>query len=333
MKARSLVKANNARPAVARMLGIHRLLNDGKFPNCPKIAREFETSVRSVARDIEFMKDRLALPVEWDPRRNGYFYSKPVKEFPTMLMSESELFGLAMAHKTLAQYQGTPFEKPLVAALRHLTGQLDGEGLFGIEGTEEISFQGFAPDDVDRKCFEMIIEGMRVRRVLKFQYRNRGSTEWQEREVRPFHVGCRDYRWYLHGFDVGRGGVRTFALTRVKGVELGRGGYEIPKDFKLEEHLEGSFGVFRDEGAEEYEVVLLFDAFGADDVRGRRWHARQELEELADGQLRLRMRLNNLQEVVRWVRGFGEHVTVEGPSELKRRMAEMGKEDFRKYEG
>jgi predicted DNA-binding transcriptional regulator YafY len=97
----------------------------------------------------------------------------------------------------------------------------------------------------------------------------------------------------------------------------------------LNKELEGSMGVFK--GTEKHEVVIEFDAWGADDVRGRTWHASQELTDRPDGTLLVGMRLNNLEEVTRWVLSFGDHATVIGPKELRQRIEKIGKELAQRY--
>jgi predicted DNA-binding transcriptional regulator YafY len=64
-------------------------------------------------------------------------------------------------------------------------------------------------------------------------------------------------------------------------------------------------------------VVLEFDAGDADDVRGRRWHPSQDLIELPKGTLRVKLRLNSLEEVERWVLSFGTHAVVIAPTALR----------------
>jgi hypothetical protein len=54
-------------------------------------------------------------------------------------------------------------------------------------------------------------------------------------------------------------------------------------------------------GDEDCEVVVEFDAWGADGVRCRLWHSSQELTELPKGGLRIKLRLNSLEEVTRWI--------------------------------
>ena len=88
----------------------HNLIKEESFPNCNQVAKEFEVSWRTVMRDVDFMRDRLNLPIEFNPHRNGYYYTEPVEQFPQLPFSEAEVFALLVAHKAVAQYRGTPFE-------------------------------------------------------------------------------------------------------------------------------------------------------------------------------------------------------------------------------
>lgn len=90
---------------------MHQLLRSEEYPNCTQLAKEFGVAKRTIKRDVEFMKDRLKLPVGFDPRNNGYFYSSPVESFPDLPMTEAEVFGLFVASKAIEQYRGTPFAR------------------------------------------------------------------------------------------------------------------------------------------------------------------------------------------------------------------------------
>ena len=73
------------------MLRIHQAIQAGKFPNASKLARELEVSTKSIHRDIEFMRDRLDLPIEYDGSRFGYRYTEEVNAFPTVQITEIAL--------------------------------------------------------------------------------------------------------------------------------------------------------------------------------------------------------------------------------------------------
>jgi proteasome accessory factor B len=313
-----------------RMLHIHEQIRSGRYPNCTLLAGQIEVCTRTVKRDIDFMKYRLDLPIEYDTRRYGFYYAQPVHHFPSAPVSESELFALLVARKAVAQYHGTPFHKPLEAAYRRLTQQLSTQRVYLLQGLDHVlSFRPFAPEDTDLETFEVLTRALKEHRTLEFRYRNLGAARAQARRVNPYHLACVDNHWYLFAFDLNRQAMRTFSLTRLTGPELTVERFEVSEDFDPDEYLKGAFTVFK--GPDDFEVVLEFDRWGADLVRGRRWHASQEITELSGGSMRMRLRLNNIQEVERWVLSYGTHATVVRPLMLAERIEQTTAELQQRY--
>ena len=71
--------------------------------------------------------------------------------------------------------------------------------------------------------------------------------------------------------------MRKFVFFRITGLELTDERFASGRKLDLNDELRGSMGVYK--GSETHEVVIEFDAWGADDVRGRTWHGSQELHE------------------------------------------------------
>jgi predicted DNA-binding transcriptional regulator YafY len=78
-------------------------------------------------------------------------------------------------------------------------------------------------------------------------------------------------------------------------------------------------------------VAIDFDVWATDLVRGRQWHSSQEYTELPGGCSRVRMRLNSIEEVERWVLTWGKHATVVRPRALRERIREIGEEFVKRY--
>src|ERR1017187_9144854 len=130
---KNLLRERYTRPPSDRMRRIHEGIKGGKYPNAVTMGKDLEVVDRTVKRDIEFMRDRYGLPIAYDEERYGYYYTKPVDRFPVAAMTEAEMFALLVADKAIAQYHGTPFQKPLRIAFRKLTGQLDGREQYSLE--------------------------------------------------------------------------------------------------------------------------------------------------------------------------------------------------------
>jgi proteasome accessory factor B len=319
-------------PAIERMQQMHQLILNKEYPNCSTMAREFEMSVRTLKRNIDFMRTRMNLPIGFDVKRNGYYYTGAVPEFPKVPMSEADVFTMFVAKKAIEQYRGTPLQKMLEATFRKVMGQLDQSARFILGDMEgALSFRPFAPGDAELKDFEVLMRGVNEHRAVRFMYRNRGQVKAQARHVHPYHIGYVDNHWCLFGFDVSRKAMRTFVLARLSKPVLTKKGFTVSQKFDLNKHLAGSLGLYR--GEDDYEVVVELDAWAADDVRGRRLHSSQELTELAKGTLRVRLRLNSLEEVERWILSMGTHATVVRPEKLRERLFRATQVLFERYGG
>src|SRR5271154_3371291 len=191
----------HSRPPLERMLRIHQSLSSGSFPNASKLAREIEVSTKSIHRDIEFMRDRLNLPVEFNSAKNGYFYTEEVSAFPTMQITEGEIFALVVAEKALQQYRGTSFEKPLLSAIKKMESALPETISLNLADIEQtISFRTRAEPILDLKIFDALAKAVAQRQQLELNYRKPGQPA-EPRLVDAYHLANINGEWYLFAFD------------------------------------------------------------------------------------------------------------------------------------
>ena len=294
---------------------IHQALQSGKHPNASLLGRELEVSTKSIHRDIDFMRDRLDLPIEYDGSRFGYYYTEEVSAFPTVQITEGELFALIVAEKALQQYRGTNFEKPLLSAIRKMEQSLPDVislNLADIEHT--ISFRTRAEPILDLQIFDTLAKATAQRQQLELNYRKPGSRQNELRLIDPYHLANINGEWFLFAWDHARKDIRTFVPARVQAAKPTGRTFERPQKFSLEKRLRDSFGVHSGEG--EYDVVLRFDARAAGYIREKKWHESQQLRELRTGGVELRMKLSSLREIERWVLSWGGDAVVLKPREL-----------------
>jgi predicted DNA-binding transcriptional regulator YafY len=310
--------AQLSRPPLERMMHIHEEFQDGHLTNCTKLAELLEVSTKTVMRDIAFMRDRLHLPIEYDEKLYAYRYAYPVKTFPTVQISEGELLALLVAEKALKEYAGTPYHAQLSHAFEKLTAALRSKVTFAPEHLNTVSFHHTGIGRADLKVFDRLSHALHESREIEFDYVKPGSKAVETRRVRPYHLANRDNFWYLVAFDVGRKALRHFAVARMRDVQVRELTFTVPEDFDPELHFAKSFGAFV--GTGDHKVVVRFTPTVADRVRERVWHRSQVERNRADGSLELTLRVDNLDEVERWVLGWGEHVEVLAPRELAERV-------------
>ena len=313
------------RPPLERMLRIHQALQAEKFPNATKLAAELEVSTKSIQRDLDFMRDRLELPIEYNPQRFGYHYTAEVTSFPTMHITEGELVALVIAEKALEQYRGTQFEKPLLSAIRKIEQSLPDTISLNLADIEQtISFRTRAEPILNLETFDVLAKATAQRRQLELTYRKAGNREGEVRIIDPYHLANINGEWYLYAYDHARKDIRTFVPARVLSVKPTGKTFPRPQKFSLEKRLRDSFGVHSGEG--QFDVQLRFDARVADYVREKKWHESQQLRELKNGGVELTLKLSSLIEIERWVLSWGGDVQVIKPKELSEKIRAAAKQ-------
>ena len=63
------------RATLHRIHKIFERIRAGDFPNKTKLTAELEVSDKTISRDIDFMRDLMELPIEYDRKKYGYYVS------------------------------------------------------------------------------------------------------------------------------------------------------------------------------------------------------------------------------------------------------------------
>lgn len=309
-------RAQLSRPPLERMLKIHDELRRGALINCTKLMKALEVSRKTVVRDIAFMRDRLDLPIEFDPQIQAYRYTTTVNAFPTVNVTEGELLALLVAQSALQQYRGTPFHRQLQIAFEKLSGGLRDRISFSpADELRAVSFKNIGLGKTDLAVFNTLSGAVLRQEEVTFDYRKPADPKKSQRRVHPYHLANRENSWYLIGFDSERQALRTFALPRISAVITNKKTFVRPADFSPENFFASALGVLG--GTGDHRVIVRFDAAVAERIREREWHESQEMRELPGGALELELRLGALVEVEQWILGWGAMARVLAPAELR----------------
>jgi predicted DNA-binding transcriptional regulator YafY len=133
---------------------------------------------------------------------------------------------------------------------------------------------------------------------------------------------------YLIGEDMDEHKLKTFAVPRMKSAVMSDDPYEgdvvDPKVL-----FESAFGIFQ--GGEVLPIKLRFDKTVSPYIKERRWHKSQKIVNKEDGSVELSLETSISPELIQWVLGFGESVTVIGPDELTKQLCEQAQSFLNKH--
>ena len=320
-RGRFLSSYSKYRSKFHHILLIDEEVRSGSFPNSKAIARKLELSDRTIRRNIEFMRDVLGAPIEYNASKKGYHYAEPGWSLPGIQLTEGELLGLVLTQMALNAYKGTPLESYLKRIVDKLLARLPEQVAIDpgdLVDTFRITLGPVAP--INPQHWELLAQALREKRTVRMTYYSVGKDRVTEREVDPYLLRCYRGDWYLIGHDHHSTYVPVFSVSRIRKLELLDRHFEVRDDFEPDEYLRGMFQTFQT--TERHKVKIQFFDIAARIVAERQWHPTQKITHRKEGSIILEMTVADLDEVAWWVLSWGSRAKVLSPTPLRTLVAE-----------
>jgi predicted DNA-binding transcriptional regulator YafY len=274
-------RKNLPKTALPRIYKIDEMIASGKYPSTKEMAKAYETSMSSISRDIEFMRDSLGAPIEYCALHRGYYYYEKTFRLPGSFTTAENIQALGLAKTLLSLYQNTPLYAATKSLLESITAPLVDQKNPNLY-ENRIVVPPVAASPVDPKLWDTITIALKDNRVIRFMYSGTYDDDYKPRRVRPYQLLFDTGVWYLYGYAEERKAVRIFALSRIKDAVLTDTAFKLPPDFDYCSHTDGSnFGVFS--GEKKYKFSVAFYDESVKWVTEREWAANQVIEETEDG--------------------------------------------------
>ncbi len=310
------------KPQYRRLLFIDSKLRENSYPNSVSLAQEWEVSSRTISRDLDYLRDELGAPIEYDRAHNGYYYTEPNNRLPTVPVCESDLFAVCIAAKALKQFENTPLHARLQSVFAKLQQSLPGKVNADPSWLEErILIFPESTTVIEPEVWETIAAGVRQNRQVRIKYKTLGAPRPVSRTIDPYYLVNYSGEWYASGFCHRRDSIRTFAVSRIRAAELLSEPFLMPAKYDAETMFGDRFGIHWQE--EKQTIRIQFNANIAPFIRERQWHPNQRIEKQPDGSIILEFSTNHVSEVKSWVLSWGAAARIVSPEGLT---AEIAKE-------
>ncbi len=301
-----------------RMHAIDRKLRAGKFPNCSTLAKDLDTSAKTIQRDIRYMSLMLKAPIAYDKRAKGFYYEEEWLFFPSSYFNELDAESLLATRAVLAQYEGSHYYGDLCAALDKVLQNVP-PAKKERHILDVYSFAQPATVLPDTELFRMFEGAIRNRLKVRFRYESLRNGAESQRTVHPYRLHFAEDAWYLVAICELHKGPRVFILRNIKELEVLDGHYQPDAGFDIDGYLRNRMCLFIEGGGKHKVRIWISERF-ADYVRQRRWHPAQELTTNADGSLILSMNVDAYDVVACWIMQFGSGAEVLAPAGLRKRV-------------
>ena len=275
-----------------RFYKIEMLIRSRECVSFAALREALEVSPATLKRDLQYLRERMDAPIEYDAMANGYRFGQQWRgrqhELPGVWFSEKELHALLTMHQLLSGLD----EEGILS--RHLQPMFDKlTGMLGADAEEAQQIQrrvkliSTARRRVASEFFETVGSAVVQRRRLQIRYRKRGKGggELSEREVSPQRLVHYRNTWYLDAWCHRSECLRRFALDAMEAATLLPEAARAVALKTLEAELDQGYGIFA--GGQAQRALLVFSAAAAQWVAHEEWHPAQRSRWREDGRWEL----------------------------------------------
>ena len=297
-----------------RLLDLVQLLGGRRSRSLKEIVRHFEVSERTAYRDLAAL-ERRRIPLTRD--EHGYRLVEGATLRPLRLTGEERaLLRLALGNAALGR------QPHLARRLAVLEAKLDAVAAAAEETPEALALAALdRSGEIPREIFAGLERAAAARTAVEIHYTSLSGGTRRWRGLDPYRLFHRAEAWYVAGRCHLHDEPRTFRLDRVAGLRDLPARFNVPADFDLDRYLEHTWSVTR--GRDLHEAVVHFDASLAPLLQHARHHAGERITRAAGGAIEYRVEVNHLDELARWLLGFGGRARVVAPEELRARVVEL----------
>lgn len=324
----------------------HRIINNclrdkrKKFPSLQFLAEECSrildtaVSTSTVEKDIRLMKqDRpvgYAAPIVFNRAENGYAYSEPGYSIDEVGLEPEEWEAIRYAALLLFQYKEVPLFANFKAAVERIDANLQiGLDLEDPFLSRKIQFE----QPVSLTGYEWLTEisaALKKEEKIRFSYENIYKNEIKPYTALPVLLREQKNRWYLVAWVEERDSFLTFALDRIRELQLTGERSRLKKSFNPDNYLRHAVGIIDNDGAPSL-VKLRIKAPYHKLVALDPLHHSQHILETNTHSCTLELQVHITHELHQRILSMGPLCRVLSPLSLKKEIQQQLKDSLAQY--
>ena len=302
-----------------RILNI--LINSKTGRSVSNLASEIDCNIRTIYRDIEALQV-AGFPL-YDEKKQGksLWYILESKKNINMPLALTEMMALYIGKDLLNVLENSTFYKSLESVSQKIKSTLPEDYRIFLEGFEKnirVKQPPYTYKNPDDETINYINRAIEEGKCIDIVYYAFSSQTLSNRRIAPYLVWISNGIFYMTGYCSLRNEQRTFACSRIKEISISDETYSVPDNFKPDDYLNASFGVFH---GETTTVKIRFLPEVAKYVKEKKWHDTQKIVEKNDGSIIFTVQTAGIRDIKIWVRSWGPSAEVLEPRDLREMMA------------
>ncbi len=261
---------------------------------------DLDISLRTFQRDIQDISAIYNIDIKYSKAKQAYFIEDyGTEEFTERIFEAFDTFNALNITDRLASYVQLEKRKPLGT-----------ENLYGV------------------------LHAIKNYLTISFSYQKYWEGTITNRSVEPYALKEFRNRWYVLAKDLKDGILKTFALDRLKLLEITNQGFDVDINIDIETYFKHCFGIVKPNPHEQEkpeEIILKFTAFQGKYIKSLPFHESQEILVDTDEELTIKLYVYPTHDLFMEILSYGANVKVVKPEIMANQIKEEINRTLKNY--
>lgn len=311
-----------------RITAILLLLQSRKKITAQQLAQKFETSIRTIYRDVRVLEE-AGVPIGAEAGI-GYYIMEGYT-LPPVSFTREEAGAMLTAEKLMNRFGDVSLINEVTSAMNKVRAVLKSSDKDYLETLEQhISIHSRKPDvnlaEFPNKYLSAIQQALVNQQVVEIEYYSNTSEQVTKRMIEPIGLSYINGSWHLFAQCRLRNDVRDFRADRIKKLRPTDQHYEQKRLPSLTEAAESFFF------PKDHKKIVLHVSHNLAKYAGdMKNYLGMVSEDKKKAHTEMVFLHHSVTDFAQWILHWGEHVTIIEPPELKQEMARLSKVLMKHY--
>lgn len=306
-----------------RITAILLMLQSRKKMTAQQLAKQFNTSVRTIYRDIRVLEES-GVPVGAEAGLGYYLLDG--YSLPPVMFNKEEAAALLTGEKLLNKFGDVSLNRDFTSAMNKIRAVLRSNEKNYLETLEKnievFRYNNKKPDaNFPDRFLSDIQQALVQQQVLEIEYYSNYKEEFTKRTIEPIGLCYMSGGWHLFAWCRLRGNVRDFRADRIKTLKLKDETYKKDKLPDLKECMEKWFSM-----GELHRFVLQLDHDLVKYAGDMKYYLGMVEEHRKEKYTEMVFLNPSEEQFARWLLIWGNKVKIIEPLSLKQYMKKLTKE-------
>ena len=284
----------------------------------------------TIEKDLFAMRLEHDAPIKYNKREGGYYYTDPNFSINDIPLTNDDVTSIKFAINTLKQFREVDMFKQFGSAIDKIVDRITiSDDPRDKDISNYVQFE-VALSSSGNEFLSPLLGAIRASNLATFEYTSFVTNKAKARKVIPLLLKEYRNRWYLISFDLEKKAVITYALERMKDVEILEEVGLKPLDFEPDLFFKHAVGITSSED-EPSVVVFKADNVSAKYIVSQPFHASQRIIKEGKNKTTFELRVLISEEFIRSVLSYAGGIEIVEPAEFREEIISRIEEMMKNY--